>query len=89
MAADAVQFTRLTWLLVLHPTSVEKRGEFAAEDQHRPLPVNGREAVFDPRAHGVPVNAKEAGGFLDGVGAVNLDESMIRVAFSHSAPSER
>ena len=47
-----------------------------------------REAAFEPPAHGAPVNTKEARDFLYGVAAVNLGESMIRVAFRHGSQPE-
>ena len=87
-AAHAVDLTRLASPLVFQPSRLKKRGEITAEDEHGPLPVTCRQPPpLDPLAHGVPVNAEELGDLLNGVAAVNLDESVIRVAPCHETPS--
>ena len=55
----------------------------AAKDQYRPIAVNSRETPFNPLTYRISVNAKKLGDFLHCINAMDLDESIVRAAFSH------
>ena len=53
------------------------------EDQHGAFVIDGGKPILDPVAHGIFVNAEQLGDLFHRVAAVNFNESVIGVTFSH------
>ena len=54
-----------------------------AQNQHRAFLVAGWKPSLDPCAHPIFMTAEQNGDFLDRVAAVDFDEAVVGVAFSH------
>jgi len=72
-----------TWLLVFLPTTPKELGKVMTENQHRASLIGGWKSCLDPFAHGVFMNAEQAGNLFHHVRAVNFYEAMIRMASPH------
>lgn len=79
---EAVHLARLARLLVLGSALLQEGHQVAPFDQNRPSIVDCRKPFGDPPPNRVPMAPEQGPGFLNRVGAVNLDQTMVQVTFA-------
>ena len=88
-AGDAINPTRPTGLLGSLPALLQEPQQLATEDQCRPSIVDGRQALLQPAAHRVLMDAEQPRNVLHRIVSVNLYEPGIGVSRTHEVTPDR
>jgi hypothetical protein len=76
-------------LLVLYPTSLKECGNVMTQNLHRAIGIAGGKSGLDPSAHGILVLAKQIGDLFYRVTAMDFDQAMVGMTFSHESALPR